>query len=1528
MSYKHRLHIYILISTVLFIIFPIFYLCAQADEDLLSISVGGDVRAVDLSVGGSHACVVLETGEIKCWGSNNDGRLGDGTTKWSSEPVYVSGINNAISVSAGSRHTCAVLENGEVMCWGYNWKGQLGDGTSRNQGNLTPITVSNITNAISVNAGFNHTCAVLETREVQCWGEGRKLGDGTTNGSSEPVSVIGITNAVSVGVRFSHTCAMLETGKIKCWGSNTWGELGFTIPTYVPGAGRSLEPVFVDDITNAVSVGVGSSHTCAVLETGEIKCWGRGLLRRLGNESVGSSNSSTPLSVLNINNAVSVSAGSSHTCATLETGEVKCWGSSSLGDSEGTRSSYIPISVFGITDAVSVGAGYGYSCALLENGGVKCWGKGYGSTPTVVSGLSGSDDVRHDTATISDDSVSRSYELEELAEDLPEYDFGSGVFSIVDIEPIGPKILTTGDSSAPTHGLDILYYEPFPPKTFNLHYKITYSSDDEIFKKGDDITGQDWFSIQNKSGPISGGYTAVVTNTRNTSFPNPETRISNHREIPQEEIDEFLRNTEPPEELRARQAKGEIWDLKLIWSGEVGMDEWSPVIKTAEPPPGQYYIIDVITPSGRVEVKESGNIIGIYPGENYRPVFKRRSMHYRFRGVDHPKTPIKVWFWVQDSPSYERVQRLPKSGQEKSDDKTGIYEADIKITLDWYNFDEDIYRFVVDDNSGNLKVANNPKSIDIADQLVQRVDFGISKGPGFSGNLTVLNQGGSFIAGAKGSGAVHLAGGTLSDIHFLSDNDSDNYFVPGYHSSSGVTLGVKAGLAADTQNSVFTASGNLAKGTASIEQSTARNLHPKVFTVDDFQEINRYYILPNLINETSIALSGGLISLNRVESLISSVCDWCISDYIYKQENVYSGKISADIGFLEVGLESWDFSLYSKDREGFFSHRWGTEGGKHFAITKLQGRKREIENLFPNSILSDIFTGVPYLEKVQYGYLGNDYLIEKTLSGRGIKDGRRIIANYSMSPATFNHFRGSRNLVRTEKLADLSSNTGEMNVVYYFDPEKDERQFVILDIGITALIGADLSWVLNQSSQTRIPFANAFIRDGLEYTVWNHKIDDVERKLSDITANIKSSNQIFADSVIKETDFMLEELRKIILGVRKSITSVVSDAGNQLWVASKDTGRNIVSVSTRGASFVRDRSSRAKDYTVETFTGWFNPPAIINNADLDLVGYIIAITLDDEEMLISPDTEVTIYAPEDAAFEVLDRTEVYHFVNNEWTFVPSEKNDSKTEFTFTLEEEGLYALFKAFPVGDKFISPNIINMNKNSSVMIESEPILLSNKEVASNVDFEIKLVNGFIISEEESVISYGEVSMEYPETLRTDSEGKLSISLSSGSDESEAYLLIHSGNGYANQTIRVLVSDEHKIDTDLDPFMILEKNDEDGVLGINENFVLKIESAYTPEEVNWKFFDSFGKEIEVREGSQIKMAFSEPDVYKVVAFVQDKNGFTHTIQALLPIEKGQEKKRVNLSSDSLLLISVSLLILVLLVLLLYYNKNKRKRGR
>ena len=112
-------------------------------------------------------------------------------------------------VAVGGYHTCAVLRTGEIQCWGYNEYGQLGNSTSTNS--PTPVTVSSIGNAIAVSGADLNSCAVLASGAVQCWGynEFGQLGNGTTTNSSTPVTVTGIINALAVSAGNSHTCAVL-----------------------------------------------------------------------------------------------------------------------------------------------------------------------------------------------------------------------------------------------------------------------------------------------------------------------------------------------------------------------------------------------------------------------------------------------------------------------------------------------------------------------------------------------------------------------------------------------------------------------------------------------------------------------------------------------------------------------------------------------------------------------------------------------------------------------------------------------------------------------------------------------------------------------------------------------------------------------------------------------------------------------------------------------------------------------------------------------------------------------------------------------------------------------------------------------------------------------------------------------------------------------------------------------------------------------------------------------------------------------
>ncbi len=194
------------------------------------------------------SCALISDGTVKCWGQNGDGQVGTGDgIVYHREPITVYGIDNAVSVAVGASHACTALSNGSVKCWGssvYNAVNDTLDDVIR------PVGVSGISNAVEVISGSKatQTCAKSSTGRLECWGGNgysKALGDGSQTSGSNGVyppqeALSGRSNIVDYAPGGTHTCALLESGNVGCWGYGSQGRLGLGAD-FNPGPRLSLD---------------------------------------------------------------------------------------------------------------------------------------------------------------------------------------------------------------------------------------------------------------------------------------------------------------------------------------------------------------------------------------------------------------------------------------------------------------------------------------------------------------------------------------------------------------------------------------------------------------------------------------------------------------------------------------------------------------------------------------------------------------------------------------------------------------------------------------------------------------------------------------------------------------------------------------------------------------------------------------------------------------------------------------------------------------------------------------------------------------------------------------------------------------------------------------------------------------------------------------------------------------------------------------------------------------------------------------
>jgi alpha-tubulin suppressor-like RCC1 family protein len=253
-----------------------------------------------LSAGVSHTCARLTSGRVACWGGNSHGQAGGGGGAVHTLPSLVlsnSGVGaleDVAQVSAGRGFTCARKDNGQVRCWGANDAGELGDGTHIDrvlpQPVVGPLGIGRLTGVAQLATGDDHSCVRLANGQARCWGSGGEgeLATGEAHGSTAPVTPelangSPVVNVAQVAVGTHHTCFRLESGRVRCAGADYNDQLGnpdtddFQLtPLLVRAAGNT------GPLEGVVQIALGGSHTCSRHVDGIVACWGANFAGQLG----------------------------------------------------------------------------------------------------------------------------------------------------------------------------------------------------------------------------------------------------------------------------------------------------------------------------------------------------------------------------------------------------------------------------------------------------------------------------------------------------------------------------------------------------------------------------------------------------------------------------------------------------------------------------------------------------------------------------------------------------------------------------------------------------------------------------------------------------------------------------------------------------------------------------------------------------------------------------------------------------------------------------------------------------------------------------------------------------------------------------------------------------------------------------------------------------------------------------------------------------------------------------------------------
>jgi alpha-tubulin suppressor-like RCC1 family protein len=347
--------------------------------------------AVFAAADGEHACALTAEGRVYCWGSDQYGELGTGSSPDSCRiladlwvPCSVGALpvdsqERFASLALGTYHTCGLTPSGRAHCWGRNDSGQLGDGTTQRR--FTPQALAGDHVFTALSAAHTHTCGITDSGALFCWGANRwgAMGD--------PADSVAIPRHTAPAHRFQlvatsqdHTCGHTVEGSTLCWGANQFGQLGVdsvrsTCPAGATQVPCTSEPQEVESAPVFRALAATFGVTCGLGVEGTAYCWGRNDLGQLGDGT--RENRTDPTPVVGEITFSGLTVGRRHVCALDAGGEASCWGED-LGSFGVGRERYSALSPEGSATGLAFGslsAGLEQTCGIARSGLAWCWGR-------------------------------------------------------------------------------------------------------------------------------------------------------------------------------------------------------------------------------------------------------------------------------------------------------------------------------------------------------------------------------------------------------------------------------------------------------------------------------------------------------------------------------------------------------------------------------------------------------------------------------------------------------------------------------------------------------------------------------------------------------------------------------------------------------------------------------------------------------------------------------------------------------------------------------------------------------------------------------------------------------------------------------------------------------------------------------------------------------------------------------------------------------------------------------------------------